>query len=178
MSSVPGGVKPRFDGQGDGWAAAHRSLGPTFNMSDVDGVVGMMGFASNTGERLFLEYVPDNYKNRQSRIRKFATVAMFDRKSSEHYANSDSNALAAAFYLDLCRRLATTQPKPPRFFYVIGQDQPPWEMIEIDINTAAEIGRVHQDGKNWRQVWEAVGLVALRNELCLWIDPRTGNYGR
>ena len=54
------GVKVRADGCGDAWAQAHRKLGPTFNMQDIDALFGIMAFGQNTGDKLFLEYVPDN----------------------------------------------------------------------------------------------------------------------
>jgi len=166
------GVRRRVDGQGDGWAKAHRDgLGATFNMNDVDGLIGMVGFAANTGDRLFMEYVPNNYANRARLIRSFATVGLFDRKSSRDYALSQSNRVALSWYLDLCRRLGQTQPIPPKFFLVIGRDQPPWEMIELDIRTGDIAAEHTLTDMNWKEIWQQAGLVALRNELRRWIDP-------
>lgn len=166
------GVRVRADGKGDAWAKAHRDqLGATFNMNDVDGLIGLVAFAANTGDRLFMEYVPDNYANRQSMVRQFATVALFDRKTSRDYALGESNRVALAWYLDLCRRLGQTQPKPPKFFLIIGRDTPPWQMIELDIETGAVISEHALTAHKWQQVWEQVGLAALRNELRRWIDP-------
>ena len=170
------GVRLRMDGKGDGWAQAHRDeLGQTFNMSDMDGLVGLVGFAANTGDRLFMEYVPDNYANKGKTIRRFAVVALFDRKSSREFALSDSNAVSLAFYLDLCRRLGQTQAKPPKFFLIIGRQEPPWEMVELDITTGQVVSEFTLQQGRWKVFWQAVGLVALRNELRTWIDPPGSN---
>ena len=167
-----GGVRIRVDGKGDGWAKVHRDqLGATFNMNDVDGLIGMVAFAANTGDRLFMEYVPDNYANRLNTVRSFATVALFDRKTSREYALGESNRVALAWYLDLCRRLGQTQQKPPKFFLVIGRDAPPWQMVELNTNNGEVVSEHTLSASNWREVWEQVGLAALRNELRRWIDP-------
>ena len=166
-------VKIRADGMGDKWANSHRDLGPTFNMTDVDGLIGLVGFAANTGDRLFVEYIPDNYVNRASSIRQFSWVALFDRKISEQCATSEKNAICTAFYLHACRTFAEFQPKPPRFYWVIGSDIPPWTMIDVDIYTGKELGRQIITGQNWRDVWQAFGLENLRTELRQWIDRPT-----
>ena len=170
------GVKVRKDGKGDAWALAHRDgLGRGFYMSDVDGIVGMMGFAANTGERLFIEYkFVGEYSS--SVIKQFATVAVFDRKWSRELAFAEGNQVSTAWYLDLCRRLGKTQSKPPRFFFVIGQDRPPWTMIELDIETGDVRQEEVLDGMNWKVVWRAVGLSSLREQLRQWIDPPGGNH--
>lgn len=163
-------TKPRFDGLGDPWAFAHREeLGNQFLMSDVDGLMGMVAFASNTGDRLFLEYVPDNYENREKRIRSLAVVAFFDRKASLSIARNTKNNICTSVYLHLARAVSAQQPNPARFFWMIGGSAPPWTMVELDINTGDEIGIQRTvDSGAWRSVWEAVGLVTLRNELYRW----------
>lgn len=166
------GVKVRADGKGDAWADAHRDLGPTFNMTDVDGMIGIVGFAANTGERLFMEYVPDDWKNRHNKIRRFATVAVFDRKATRALALDAGNRVGLAYYLNLCRCLGQTQPKAPRFFFVIGRDCPPWTMIELNINTANIVAEHELPSMNWRQVWNAIGLTALRQELTRWVHSK------
>ncbi len=164
------GVRVRVDGKGDAWAKAHRNeLGATFNMTDVDGLVGMVGFAANTGDRLFIEYVPDNYRHRLDVIRTYATVALFDRKATRAYAFGDSNRVSLSWYLDMCRRLARTQPKPPKFLLVIGRDNPPWEMIELDITTGDPISENRLEVMNWKAVWRQIGLTGLRDELRAWL---------
>jgi hypothetical protein len=163
-------VRARADGQGDGWARAHREqLGAAFHMTDLDGAIGLMGFAANTGERLFIEYVPDAYGNRLHVIRRFATVAVFDRKTSREYAFSEANRVSLAWHLDVCRRLAATQHSPPRFFLVIGRDRPPWELLELDIHSGGILSEHRLDAMNWRVIGEQAGLTALRNELRHWI---------
>ena len=166
----PNGVRNRIDGKGDPWANQHRSqLGPTFNMTDVDGMIGLVAFASNTANKIFVEYVPDSYANHNNTIREFATVAMFDRKSSKSHAFSESNRVSLAWHLNTCRQLAKTQPKPPKFFLVIGQDSPPWTLIELNINDASQVATLNLTAANWKTIWEAVGLIALRSELRSWI---------
>lgn len=172
-------VKPRYDGKGDGWANAHRDLGPTFNMNDADALMGVVSFAWNTGERLFIEDVPDNYINRYSSIREFAYVALFDRKTNLDFALSNENAVSRAMYLHLCRIISAYQPLPPRFFFVIGGQCPPWEMHEIAIDSSEPKGDAIilpcRDGSIWRSVWETCGLKSLRDELRKWIDQDRGN---
>lgn len=167
-------VKPRYDGGGDGWAKAHREgLGNGFYMSDVDGIIGVVGFAANTEGLLFQEYVVEPSRELRT-VRRFATVAMFDRKSTEKNAFCEKNEFGLAWYLDLCRRLGETQPRAPRFFFVIGSKEPPWTMIELDIDTSLEIDRqVITSGRNWRCIWDAIGLTTLRNELRSWIGKPT-----
>jgi hypothetical protein len=174
-SLLSNGVKARRDGAGDEWAKQHRSLGPTYNMQDMDALFGVTAFGQNTGERLFLEYVPDNYQNRTSVIRNFGVVAMFDRKQSEPYAFSRSNAVSTAFYLYQCRIHAKVQPNglTPKFFFVIGGQSPPWKMIEIDIFSGKKTGleAVICDGeRDWKRVWTTLGLHQLRQEIRRWID--------
>lgn len=171
------GVRVRVDGKGDGWARAHRQLGATFNMTDFDGVMGLVAFAANTGEKLFMEYVPDNYTNRLNLIRRYAVVAMFDRKATREYAFSDANRVSLSWHLDHCRKLAQTQPVAPKFLLVIGRDEPPWHLIELDINTGGTVGQHTLTAMNWRTVWEQAGLIDLRNQLRRWIDPPNGTEG-
>jgi hypothetical protein len=163
-----GGARVRADGKGDSWANAHRlALGRGKYMMDVDGLIGIMGFAANTGEHLFLEYEPDSFENHGSVIREFSTVAMFDRKTTEAYALCDSNRRSFAWYLNICRRLSSTQCRPVRFFFVIGESVSPWTMIEIDISTGNEIGqRATLEGpETWTAFWNTAGLFALRKML-------------
>lgn len=164
------GVRTRRDGEGDSWALDHRQLGAQFNMIDIDGLIGLVGFAVNTGNRLFVEYVPDGtYNDRFKSIRKFAVVAVFDRKADRGIALGEGNRVSQAFYLWLCRVFAQFQPRPPRFFYVFGQQGPSYEMLEMDISTGTEM-ETHRLEKNlWKEVWESVGLVVLRQELLAWI---------
>lgn len=168
----PQGVKKRLDKQGDAWADQHRRSTPKdFYLQDVDAMFGAVVFGHNTGEKLFLEYVPDNYVNRDKRIRKFGVVAIFDRKTSEQAAFSNHNMVSCALYLWLCRSLGELQPSPPKFFYVIGNQEPPWTMIEVDTTTGMETGtRKRLDGSDWRATWETLGLASLRHELVQWLQ--------
>jgi len=168
-------AKPRFDGKGDGWALAHRNLGSEFHMHDLDAVVGEITFARNTGERLFLEYVPDNYVNHEQCVRDFALVAMFDRKSSKEFALGVNNSLSTALYLWICRKLSEDQPVAAKFFYVIGGQTPPWTMVELDIITGKPTGAeavIHSvQREEWLKIWDALGLRRIRSQLRKWIDP-------
>lgn len=172
-------VKPRFDAHGDGWANAHRDcLGRGIHMNDLDAIMGILAFAKNTAEKLFLEYVPDDFENRLEAIRSFAYVALFDRKRSIDFALSDSNRVSLALYLHDCRVHATVQPVGPRFFFVIGTQYPPWTMHEINIENGQIIGNeilitTNTDKILWHRIWEEVGLIKLRNELKRWINHAT-----
>ena len=161
------GVKNRIDGKGDGWANAHRKLlGNQFYFQDVDCFFGAVAFGHNTAERLFLEYVPDDYENRTKKIRQFGIVALFDRKSSKSAAFGNKNIVSCGVYLWLCRTLGTAQGIKPKFYYVIGNDKPPWEMIEMDIDTAdIKEPTVILQSVNWKEIWEQLGLLELRNEI-------------
>lgn len=168
------GVRVRADKKGDAWANAHRdALGNKYYLQDVDAMFGYVAFGHNTGERLFLEYVPDSYENRGSWIREYGYVALFDRKTSEQAAFSSQNSLSASVYLHLCRRLAAGQPIAPRFFFVIGGQEPPWEMIEISIESGEETGQraVIRSASDWSTIWAALGLADMRNTIKQWIDP-------
>jgi len=170
------GVKERLDEQGDAWANQHRKSTPRdYYLQDVDAMFGAVFFGHNTGEKVFLEYVPDNYKNRTSKVRSFALVAMFDRKASRWAAFSNYNTVSCALYLWLCRVIGQSQPKQPRFFYVIGGDTPPWTMIEINIETGQEMGQeVRLDSADWTTVWNSLGLTSLRNELARFVQTDNG----
>lgn len=165
-------VKQRLDGQGDEWANQHRrSLPKEFYLQDVDAMFGGVVFGQNTGERLFLEYIPDDYENRTKRIREFFVVSIFDRKTSEQAAFGNHNIVSTAFYLHMCRTYSNAQPYAPRFFFVIGNEEPPWEMIEIDIHDAKETGeRVTLYRANWKKVWNRLGLSDLRRDLTAWLQ--------
>lgn len=166
------GVKPRYDKKGDQWAAMHRNLGPTFNMHDVDAVMGHVSFAENTGDRFFLEYVPDSYQNRYDRVRKFGAVAFFDRKSSLEFALSAKNTLSISFYLWLARAAAVEQPVAPLFFFVVGEQRPPWSLHEVDIYTGELTGKSAMVGAgSWSAMWSNLGICAVRDQLRRWIDP-------
>lgn len=169
-------VRKRMDGRGDAWALAHREgLGPCFNMNDLDTVIGFMAYGINSSETLFAEYVPDAYANKGKMVRRFAVVALFDRKRSERAITASD--VSTSFYLYLSRALGTQQPKPPRFFYVIGGDLPPWSMREVDINTgnlASSIVTIKSlENQEWLAVWDRLGLLNLRRELRAFVDPRT-----
>ncbi|NCC85188.1 MAG: hypothetical protein EOM03_13835 [Clostridia bacterium] len=164
------GVKVRMDGKGDAWSNAHRDqLGNNAFMQDLDAMFGFAAFGHNTGERLFLEYVPDSWENRHNSMRTFGVVALFDRKASLGAAFSGKNALSSNFYRFLCRLIASAQPIPPRFFYVIGGQEPPWTMVDVDICNGQEIGnRVELTSANFKTMWESLGLGSARNVLMQW----------
>lgn len=173
MNYLENGVKARNDGKGDAWADSHRTLGRDFYMSDIDALFGTLVFGQNTAERLFMEYVPDHYTKRDAQTRDFAVVALFDRKRTREAAFDRFSKLSKDFYLWLCRLIASAQPNPPRFFYVIGGDKPPWEMIEIEIKSGKNLGeRATVDGTpdGWRNAWLNLGLLGLRSELKRWIE--------
>jgi len=160
-----------MDGKGDGWAEAHREhLGNDYYFQDVDCLFGGMVYGANTAERLFLEYAPDDYRNRENRIRNFAIISMFDRKRTLSAATHPRNTISLGVYLHLCRVIEKCQPVAPKFFFVIGDDSPPWAMYEVDINdgTIAETATI-LEATDWKQVWNVLGLRALRDRLSKWI---------
>jgi len=160
------GIKERLNGAGDAWANQHReSLGSNFYIQDVDAMFGTFVFGHNTGERLFLEYVPDSYKNRYNKVREFGVVAIFDRKSSRNAAFGNHNRVSMSLYLWICRSLGKMQGVNPKFFFVIGGQSPPWEMIEIDIDTGEELQTTEVDTSSWQPIWEALGLARMRDEV-------------
>ena len=165
------GIKVRLDGAGDSWANQHReSLPKEFYFQDVDALFGTVVFGHNTGERLFLEYVPDNYKNRNNQVREFGVVAIFDRKSSRNAAFGNHNRVSMGLYLWLCRSLGKIQPIKPKFFFVIGGQSPPWTMIEIDIETGEKIREAIIDTSDWSNIWAELELIDLRNEIVKWLN--------
>lgn len=167
------GVKLRGDNQGDPWANEHREqLGNRFYLQDLDALFGHMTFAQNTGDRLFLEYVPDTYENRLKVKREFYVVAMFDRKATMNAATCPGNTVSTAFYLWLCRSIGANQPERPRFFYVIGT-QAPWQMLELDIESGDRVGDPFPIGDNaMTDVWRRLGLTQLRTRLAMEIANR------
>lgn len=170
-SRAENGVRHRVDGGGDAWAAVHRDLGTRFLMQDVDALFGCSVFGSNTGDRLFLEHVPDAYKHRNNEIRNFAVVAMFDRKTTFENAFSKNNLLSFGLYLWQCRTFASKQPIAPKFFFVIGGQEPPWAMQEINITTGDVINQpIEVDAQSFDVVWQTLGLKDMRNELRRWVE--------
>ena len=167
------GSRRRMDGKGDPWANAHRTALDKCHMVDIDGVFGLTAFGHNTGEHLFLECVPDHWENRLSALRQFAVVAMFDRKQYDGAQNKGGGPFSFAFYLHLCRVLSERQPSPARFFYVFGQNEPPWVMQEHDIDTGIKCGTpIRLDGLDWTTVWESIGLKRERDVLRKWTESK------
>ena len=162
------GVRQRVIQGGDAWANEHRKhLGHHALMQDVDGMFGLQVFAQNTGDRLFYEYVPDHWENRERVVRHFGLVGVFDRKLSED-ASSLSN-VSTAFYLYLCRVAAKAQPVDPKFFFVVGENSP-WKMIELDIYDGSAIGEPLEVGDDWPAIWNELGLTAIRQHLRRWVE--------
>ena len=161
------GVKKRIDGKGDGWANEHRDhLAKEFYIQDVDCLFGAVAFGHNTAERLFLEYAPDNYDNHQKTIREFGIVALFDRKKTKNEAFSKRTTVSRGLYLWLCRKLRDVQGIGPKFFYVIGDDKPPWEMIELNIDTGeTNLPTITLHSEEWTTIWQQLGLLELRQEI-------------
>ena len=166
MTRLANGVLARADGGGDAWAAEHRRALPhQCLMQDLDAVVGAMVFGTNGVDRLFTEYVPDGYEHRNSLIRRFGVVALFDRKQTMQ-ACVDSVSLS--FYLYLAQTLSAVQPIPARFFFVVGKEAP-WTMIEIDTATGERVGTTRMAGSDWVATWERLGLFDARKSLDAWL---------
>ena len=164
------GVKIRSDGNGDQWANQHRDeLGSKFYIQDVDGLFGMCSFAQNSGERLFMEYVPDHYRNKSKIIREFAVIAIFDRKQSKHAIQVSD--LSTAFYLHQARLYGRVQPIMPKFFFVVGTESP-WTLIELNITTGETISECVLDDGEWLSVWKTLKLTDMRDLLRAWAEKQ------
>lgn len=172
------GVKARGDGGGDSWALAHRSGVPrNFYMQDVDGVVGSLCFQHHCADSLFCEYTYGRRVGPTETAQDFGVVALFDRKATLALARDAKNTLSRTFYLFQCRVFREYQGIAPRFFYVCGTDGP-WTVIELDIDTGAEVGDPvicpvlpadpdpdPNAPKPWQHIWNQLGLSALRRQL-------------
>lgn len=167
------GSRRRRDGAGDSWANEHRiELGRTYYLNDFDAFMGNIAFAKTGAEELFAEYVPDHYRNKGKVIRRFATVALFDRKKSMASVHGIINDVQLAYYLDLCRVIGQTQPYQPRFFFVVGQESP-WQMVEVSTENGELSKTIHTYGKGeWNRVWEIAGLKAMRDRLRKWVEQQ------
>jgi len=55
---------------------------------------------------------------------------------------------------------------------VVGPNNPPWRMIELDIRTGEEVGEHLLTDANWREIWTLSGLDALRGESKRWVERR------
>lgn len=166
------GVRARADGMGDAWANQHRIQLPTSHyFQDIDAMFGAAFFGKNTAEQLFVEYEPNHFKHKESWVRDFGAVAFFDRKTSRNAAYADKNNVSVAWYLWLCRTVGRYQPIPPKFFFVFGDANPPWEMLEIDIETGRSTGVSVQLGidHSWSELWKQLGLTDIRNTLRDWV---------
>lgn len=173
---LPNGVRPRGDGEGDGWAGRHRTeLGNRNYLSDLDGIMGI--FYHNTGNRLFVEYQPDAFERRHDPVRRFAYVAIIDRKASMDAA--DMNKLSAQMYCDICRKLSEHQPLPCRFFQAVDAGErifgesgeskkQAYVMVEYDIHEGNEVGR-HELLDDMRDLWKVLGLTQARDQLANWL---------
>jgi hypothetical protein len=133
--------------------------------------MGTFAFAKNTADRFFLEYVPDDYQNREKAIRNFGVVAIFDRKQTEAAALGDHSILSTAFYLHLCRMFAEFQKINPMFFYIVGRNAP-WTMIKRDIWTGEILEKYVIEDMEWKRIWEVAGLIDLRKQVEAWILGR------
>lgn len=162
------GVRRRVDNSGDVWANEHRqAFGSSSYMQDLDAVMGVITFGINGVSRLFAEYEPDGWENRNSLIRQFGIVALFDRKKTTRACQVSS--VSTAFYLHMARVLSTAQPIPVRFFFVVGE-QPPWQLIELDIETGEQRGTTYVADIGAEAIWDDLGLTATRKALHVWLN--------
>jgi hypothetical protein len=170
------GILIRTDGEGDYWAYLHRHLLPKrYLMTDLDGWMVReedLECRENTENLTFIEIVPDHQIN--ALIREVYYVAIFDRKASQFAVNNSTKTLS--WYLDLCRKVSQNQPLACRFIYVIGRQQPPWELREYDIYTGKFGEAIMLDGQRstWLKIWEATGLTGTRTLF----ERELNTYGR
>ena len=157
-------TKPRFDGKGDSWARSHRSNLPgNYYMTDIDGL-GL--FTMNSSNEFFCEYVVGYPRDSADRKVTRGVFALFDRKASLDSAFSERNATLGV-YLLIARGLAREQTVAPKFCFVIGGQDPPWRVIEVDIYTGNRTGNESyvstDDG--WMDAWIQLGIDVTRKKL-------------
>lgn len=158
------GVRIRVDGLGDQWANYHRSfLGSSYHMLDFDGwrvCDPSLERTENTEDHLFCEVVMDHQRGEM--IRDVHYLAIFDRKSTLKAVHQAS--FTRAVYLNMCRRFSLHQPFECRFIYVIGGQQPPWQLIQCDIRTGTFGMPLTLDAsrQSWLAIWAATGLAGAR----------------
>jgi hypothetical protein len=71
----------------------------------------------------------------------------------------------------MCRKLAVTQPIPPKFFYIIGGDEPPWDIRSVDIYTGAMgVENCELEKASWKAIWSLFGLDKMRQDLQGWLS--------
>lgn len=167
------GVVRRGDGAGDAWANGHRNAPRSWYMNDIDALFGTMAFGINGGDTVFVEFEPDSPRNKGKAIRKFGLVALFDRKNSNWAAHQSDVSLG--LYLDICRAFRDRgQPFPPRFFYVIGGQEPPWDLVEVCISSGTRkppaVIMTDTSRAEWERVWRALGLVESRDAIRAWMN--------
>jgi len=142
-------------------------------MQDLDCFFGVQAFGHNTGDKLFMEYIPDNYDKNKKSVENFGVVALFDRKSNEEYALSSPNYTSRHFYIYLAKILSECQGNIPcKFFYVIGSNNPPWKMIEIDLSTGHKKTEKYVDSGDWSSIWQELGLCSIRNDVVKWMKSK------
>ena len=176
IERYPHGVKKRMDGEGDGWANAHREkLAAEAVMTDIDGWMGMNAYCMNTGSQLFCEYTIDQKTLHPNHTARCAIVGFFDRKirKSARLFGSQPHQV----YMHIAQCIAVQQKFPPKFFYVFGSVMGPWEMCEVDIYTGEYTGEpFHCDTReaSWKHMWDQCGLTALRRELEMLVHEKFG----
>jgi len=161
------GVRRRMDGGGEPWSNDHRDcLGNDFHMQDIDALYGMVQFAKNASEKLFAEYVPDDYENRNEFAREFGLVALFDIKRTRGAAQSARLALSTKWYAWLARVVTFYQEVAPKFFFVIDEGES-YHYLESDIWTGDIVAErtVPKTAKSWIGCWDELGLVDIRQQL-------------
>jgi hypothetical protein len=162
------GVLARAKSGGDVWANFHRHrLDSLHLMVDIDCVLGATAIPEIWSDRVFAEMAPDARKNKNSIIREWCLVALFERKRTLHASQIENAVRSASFQLDLCRKYGHFQPVQPRFFFVVGTDDP-FTMHEVGITTGRSVGVpvvIESLEGHWQRTWNELGLTAAHYEL-------------
>lgn len=170
------GVRVRADGGGDLWADRHRlGLDNKAYLTDADSFTFAVRHRKSE-DRVFFEYVPDDWCNFGKSIRSFALLAIFERKSPGQYQRDLSGLCAqpgVAFLLHTCRLFGQVQPIAPRFFFVFGDDQP-FRLQEIDCIVGYQVGElltlpILTNKGDWLPFWKQLGLIDARDKLNAWV---------
>lgn len=152
-------AKPRYDNKGDAFAELHREELPSdCYFSDIDMIFGNISFSAGTEDTLFIEYLPDDFENRNNPTREFKALALIDRKESHEAALRAT--IPKQLYQWLALMVTQAQKHQCRFFQAIGKDTV-FDLIEYDVVTGNKILEKQIANLNIYTVWKEIGLCRM-----------------
>lgn len=131
-------------------------------MQDIDGIMWCFR-KKETEDNLYMEYAVGEDEQ-------YAVVAVFDRKKQFSDLDSEKTSKTDPFYRYQCRVNSLVQLVPCRMFYIIGGNDPPWHIIEVDIHTGQRGAATEFTRDTYEQLWISLGLYKLRDELNKWFN--------